>query len=92
MDDNNGLENEKIIITRSGKKIVCDVLFTFECEENNRVYIGYTDNTVGLNNEEPIYVSYFDPTVGTSELFDITTEEETEMIHEVLNQIHKKIK
>ena len=90
MEDN--IEEEKIYITRNGKKIECDILFTFECEENNKTYIGYTDGSKVENGDDAIFVSSFDPVIGTNELYDVTSQEELEMIEDVIKDITKKIR
>lgn len=81
------MENEKITIVKNGKEIECDVLFTFDCEETSKAYIGYTDHTIAPNGRKNIYVSAFDPILGFGSLQDITTEEEMTMVREVLEEI-----
>ena len=81
------MEKEKITILREGKEVECDVLFTFDCEETNKAYIGYTDHQVAPNGRKNIYVSAFDPILGFGSLQDITTEEEMAMVREVLEEI-----
>ena len=81
------METEKITILKDGKEVECDVLFTFDCEETNKAYIGYTDHKVASNGRKNIYVSAFDPILGFGSLQDITTEEEMAMVREVLEEI-----
>jgi len=80
-------ENEKIIIKKDGKEVACDILFTFDCEETQKGYIGYTDHSLDKKGRKNIYVSSFDPILGMKVLEDIETEQEKEMIQDVLRQI-----
>ena len=84
------MENEKIVINRHGKDVECDILFTFESEDTGKVYVGYTDNTIGANNRKNIFVSSFDPIIGMDALEDITDEKELDMVREVLAQIDRE--
>ena len=77
----------KIIIEKNGKEVEYEILFTFENEELRRQYVGYTDHSIGENGRKNIYVSAYDPIVGFGKLEDITTQEELEMVQNVLEQI-----
>ncbi len=83
---------EKLTIMKDGKEAECDVLFTFDCKETGKNYVGYTDHSFGTNGRKNIYVSSFDPVVGTGVLEDITSSQELEMIQEVLAQIDDESK
>ncbi len=78
---------EKIVVERDGKKIDCEVLFTFDCEDNGKSYIGYTDNSFGENGRKNIFVSSYDPIFGMDTLEDLTDPREIEMVQDVLKQI-----
>lgn len=78
------MNKEKIIINKNGTSLECDILFTFECAENGKSYIGYTDNSVGENGRKNMYVSSFDPILGYGKLEDITDDDELKMVREVL--------
>lgn len=78
------LENEKIQVEKDGKIVDCDVLFTFDCEDNLKSYIGYTDNSIGQNGRKNIYVSSYNPLGLELKLEDITDERELAMINDVL--------
>lgn len=77
----------KIIIEKDGKEVECEILFTFENEELRKQYVGYTDHSIGENGRKNIYVSAYDPIVGFGKLEDIRTQEELEMVQNVLEQI-----
>lgn len=79
-----GLVNEKIQIVRNGKEVDCDVLFTFDCEDTMKAYVGYTDHSIASNGRKNIFVSAFDPLKPKMELESITDKKELEMINDVL--------
>lgn len=81
------MDNEKIVISKNGQEVECDVLFTFDSEDTGKAYIGYSDNSIGTNGRKNIYVSAFDPILGYGSLEDITTEEELAMVRDVLEEI-----
>lgn len=80
-----------ITIMKDGKEVECEVLFTFENEELNKQYIGYTDHSIGENGRKNIYVSSYDTVLGTDKLEDIKTQEELDMVRDVLNQIADEV-
>ncbi len=81
------IDKEKITIEKDGKEVQCDILFTFDSEDTNKSYIGYTDNTIAKNGRKNIYVSSFDPLNGPSKLENITDEKELVMVRDVLKEI-----
>ena len=84
------LENEKIKIEKNGKEVECDVLFTFDCEETMKSYVGYTDHSKGENGRKNIYVSSYNPFGIKLELEDITDKKELEMVNEALIKFDKE--
>lgn len=80
-----------ITIMKDGKEVECEVLFTFENDELKKQYIGYTDHSIGENGRKNIYVSSWNPLLGTDKLEDITTQEELDMVRDVLNQIADEV-
>ena len=42
-----GNVTEKITILKDEKEVECEILFTFDCEETGKSYVGYTDNEFG---------------------------------------------
>ena len=81
---------EKITILKDEREVECEVLFTFDCEETGKSYIGYTDNSFGTNGRKNIYISSYDMVAGTGELGDVTDPLELEMLQEVLAQIDEE--
>lgn len=86
------LENEKIQMEKDGKIIDCDILFTFDCEDTMKSYVGYTDNTIASNGRKNMYVSSFNPFSKNLVLEDITDDRELEMISEVLQKFDEESK
>ncbi len=82
MKSNKEFMNEKIVIEKEGKLVECNILFTFEVRENNRVYVGYTDE--GFDGRKNLYISYFDPAKGHDTLNKVTTAKEIELFKQVL--------
>lgn len=80
------IENEKIHLEKNGKDVECDVLFTFDCEDTMKSYVGYTDHSIASNGRKNIYVSAYDPFKPSVELENIVDERELAMIGEVLEQ------
>lgn len=76
-----------IIIAKNGKEIECDILFTFDCDDTKKSYVGYTDNEIAPNGRKNIYVSSYDPSKEEIELEDITDQRELNMIQDVLIKI-----
>ena len=55
------IENEKVLMEKDGRTVECDVLFTFDCEDTLKSYVGYTDNDIASNGRKNIYVSSYNP-------------------------------
>ena len=77
----------KITIMKDGKPVDCEILFTFENEELQKQYVGYTDHSIGTNGRKNIYISSYNPLADKKILEDIPSPEELEMVQDVLNQI-----
>ena len=81
------LENDKITIEKDGKEVECDILFTFDCEDTKKSYVGYSDNTIAPNGRKTIYVSSYNPLNEEIVLEDINDPKELNMIQDVLSKI-----
>ena len=81
---------EKITILKDEREIECDVLFTFDCLETGKTYIGYTGNDFGTNGRKNIYVSSYDMVAGTGELEDVTNPVELSMIQDAVAKIDEE--
>lgn len=84
------MNEEKIVIEKDGEAVNCDILFTFDSEDTNKSYVGYSDHSIGENGRKNIYVSSYDPVLGFGKLESITDEKELEMIHDVLLEIDRQ--
>ena len=73
------------------EEIECDVLFTFDCEDTLKSYVGYTDHSIGKNGHKNIYVSAYSPFKLKMELENIKDERELAMIQEALQQFDEEI-
>ena len=83
--------NVKISITdQDGNIIECDILFTFDNEENNKSYIVYTNNKVDELGNLMIYANIYDPNSDDGSLEKIETEEEWALIEQLLDGIKDK--
>ena len=80
----------KIVIAKDGKEVECDILFSFDNEELQRTYVGYTDHSIDQNNREVIYIAYYNMNAEKKELKEIQTQEELDMVHDVLEEIAKQ--
>ena len=81
------IENDKITIEKDGKEVECDILFTFDCEDTKKSYVGYSDNTIGDDGRKTIYVSSYNPLNEEIVLEDIDDPKELSMIQDVLAKI-----
>ena len=85
------MEQDKITMEKDGKVVECDILFTFTCEDNGKGYVGYTDHSTNEKGEENIYTSSYYPDKGYDVLESVYTEEEKEMIKEVIESVKASI-
>lgn len=83
------INKEKLTIVKDGKEVICDILFTFDCEDTMKSYVGYTDHSIAANGRKNIYVSSYNPLGKIQDLEDVTDERELAMIAEVLEEIDK---
>lgn len=81
------IENEKVIIKKDKQDIECRVLFTFSSTDTMKLYIGYTDDSIGSNGRKNIYVSNYSPFSLENKLENVTESKELEMINKVLERI-----
>ena len=82
-------DDETFEIERDGEKVECRVLFTFDCNDNLKSYVGYTDGSTTADGRKNIYISSYSMLNDKLELEDVTDERELEMISDVLDKIDK---
>ena len=61
-------------------------MFTFDSDVTDKSYIAYTDNTLDEKGNIKVYASIYDPD-NLENLSDIETEEEWNLVNNVLNRI-----
>ena len=66
--------------------IVADI-FIYENEKTGVNYIAYTDNTMDKDGNTKVYASIFDPEQDDPELLPIETEEEWQLINNILESL-----
>ncbi len=87
-------ENESMtftVVADDGKITKCEVLFTFESEENGNNYIVYTDNTTDEDDNTRVYASIYMPDVDETKLLPIKTEREWSMIEIILDELQQDL-
>lgn len=81
-------ENHITVVDEEGNEQLCEVLFTFESDEFKKSYVLYYPVGAEQDDEDDIeiHASAFIPTEdGDGELMPIETDEEWDMIEEMLN-------
>ena len=86
-----GEKNTFTVIGEDGKKIVCNVLFTFDSDETKKSYVVYTDNTKDETGNIKVYASSYDPTGEDLSLKPLTNEKEWKVIESILSSISEKV-
>lgn len=86
-------ENQLTFIDEQGNEVLCEILFTFNSEEFNKNYVLFYP--VGSEAEdgsiEVMAASYVEAEDGTcGELQDVTTDEEWELIEEMLESFSEE--
>lgn len=89
------MENNKVnrftYIDEEGKKVDCDILFTFDLKKTGKNYIIFTDNTTDETGSIRTYAKTYEPGKETCDLGDIQTEEEWKMIEGILSSLVKNM-
>ena len=86
------LEDEKVIIQTDEGDLVYKVVLTFNCPQNGKSYVGFTDDKI-VNNEGKILFACYPTNEFTGELYMIETPEEFELVNsalDILNQGGRK--
>lgn len=77
-------------IAVDGKEVVCYILLTFNNPTNNKNYIVYTDGSKDENGQMEILASAYQINDGNIKLEEITTDDEWNMVDEMLKQVGEK--
>ena len=90
--DRSESKNTFTVINDEGQEVVCNVLLTFDNDEDKH-YIVYTDNTKDQEGNVQVYASMYDPQQEDQmELQPIETPEEWAVIEDILTSIQEEIK
>ena len=84
-------KNTFTIVINEGKELECDVLFTFDSDETKKSYIVYTDNTTDESGSTRVYASIYDATGADKSLKPIESEQEWDVIENILSSIQEKV-
>ncbi|MBQ3528243.1 MAG: DUF1292 domain-containing protein [Clostridia bacterium] len=77
-----------ILVTREdGSEVECDILASFDCEDTGKSYIIYTDNELDENGNTQLFASVWDDSGEIPKLLEIESEEEWQMVDELLDQM-----
>jgi uncharacterized protein YrzB (UPF0473 family) len=80
-------ENNITVVDENGNEQLCEILFTFDSDKFNKSYVLYYPISDNDDEEIEIHASSFTPSENNEdgELSPIETEEEWDMIEEMLN-------
>ena len=70
-----------------GSVVECDILAAFDCEDTGKSYIIYTDNELDENGNTQLFASVWDDSGDSPKLLEIESEEEWQMVDELLDQM-----
>lgn len=75
------------VTDNSGKTVEYEILFTFDSDETKKSYIVFTDNELDNDGNTVTYAATYDKTGDTLKLEDIKTDEEWNLIENLLSSI-----
>ncbi|AZV44504.1 MULTISPECIES: DUF1292 domain-containing protein [Peribacillus] len=80
-------ENNITVVDENGNEQLCEILFTFDSDKFNKSYVLYYPISDNEDEEIEIHASSFTPSENNEdgELAPIETDEEWDMIEEMLN-------
>ena len=85
-------ENKIIIVDELGRERVCEILFTYQHPETEKNYVVlYPIDELDSDDEEMdlFAYSFIENENGDGELFTLETDEEYDMINEVIDQFYE---
>lgn len=74
-----------------GEEQTYEMLFTFDSDTTKKSYMVYTDHQFDKDGKESVYASIYDPSGNDKNIYPIETEEEWNIIENILNSIQNKI-
>lgn len=84
-------KNYFTITNDKGESLECEVILTIDSKEFDKSYIVYTDHSLNDAGMINTYASIYDPTGEDLSLKPVKTEEEWDMIENVLSSAQKKV-
>lgn len=90
MKNKNG--NIFVLKDAKGNEVEFERLFTFDSDVTKKSYIAYTNHEKDENGQEMVYASIYDPTGKDLNLYPIETEEEWQIIENILNSAQAQFK
>ncbi len=75
------------VTDNNGKTVEYEILFTFDSEETKKSYIVFTDNSTDEEGNVITYAATYDKNGDTLQLEDIKTDEEWNLIENLLSNI-----
>lgn len=85
-------KNTFTLLDENGNEKEYEVLFTYECDQTEKNYIAYTDNSKDENGDTVVYASIYHPEDSTGRLEAIEDEREWKIIEAVLETLQEEIK
>ena len=76
-------ENQLVFVDEQGNEIVCEIILTYESEQTGKKYVIF--QAVDDESDEIGAASYVEKENGEGELEPIETEEEWELLQDVIN-------
>lgn len=77
------------VTDKSGKTVEYEILFTFESDETKKSYIVFTDNALDQEGNIVTYAATYDKNGDTLQLEDIKTDQEWNLIENLLSSIEE---
>ncbi len=74
-------DNKLTLISDEGQEVECEIIFTYESEENGKNYVVYHE----VGNEEEVMVGVYTEDAEGGVIEQIEDEKEFEMIEEIIN-------
>lgn len=79
------------LLDENGNATLYDVLFTFDCNENGKKYIVYTDNSRDEEGNIQVFASTHQREGGRYRLMPLTTEKEWRRIEIILEELKAEV-
>ena len=85
-------KNTFTLLDENGNEKEYEVLFTYECDQTEKNYIAYTDNSKDENGDTVVYASIYHQEDSTGRLEAIEDEREWKIIEAVLETLQEEVR